>query len=86
MEPIRNRPADRGREDLVTDPGARDLQRDGGRRDFIQEPGQQDLARDRGMQDLVHLEAWLTDRFPDQIALARVSPRSGAYAGRLRRE
>lgn len=86
MEQFRPRPADRGREDLVSDPGARDLQRDGGRRDFLREPGQQDLVRDRGTQDLVHLEAWLTERFPDQIALARVSSRSGAIATRLRRE
>lgn len=86
MEQIRRRPAERGREDLLSDPGARDLQRDGGRRDLLREPGQQDLARDRGTQDSVHLEAWLTDRIPNETVVVRISSRSGAYVSSRRRD
>lgn len=86
MEQFRPRPADRGREDLISDPGARDLQRDGGRRDFIREPGQQDLVRDRGKRDLDQLEAWLTDRLPYEVTLSRTSARSGAFSTRRRRD
>ena len=44
-------------------------------------------AASRGeLQDLIHLDAWITDRFPDQMALARLSPRSGGFTPRLRRE
>jgi hypothetical protein len=34
---------------------------------------------------MARLEAWLTDRFPDETSLAQISGRSGAYAALRRR-
>jgi hypothetical protein len=86
MEQFRPRPGDRGRRDLLTDPGSRDLVEDGECRDLFRDPGEQDLLRDRGTRDSFRLEAWLNGRIPDERILQRVSLKSGAFAVRRRRE
>lgn len=86
MEESRPGLRDRGRQDVLSDPGTRDLLQDGARRDLRRDPGRQDLLRDRGVIDGAQLEAGLANRIPDEITLARVSGRSGAYAIQRRRE
>jgi hypothetical protein len=73
---------DRGGEDILRDPGRRDLERDGTRRDLLFAPGAQDRVRDRGAQELVALGAIRSGTLPGEISLARASVRSGGAAVR----
>ena len=86
MEPTRPRPIESGRRDLLLDPGSRDLLDDGERRDLLQDPGEQDMVRDRGVRDSFRLDAWLTGRLTDEVAVTELAGRSGAYAIPRRRD
>jgi hypothetical protein len=69
-------PVDRGKLDLLSDPGHRDLLEDGERRDLFRDLGEQDLARDRGVQDTVHLGAAWGGLIPEEVVLEHLSARS----------
>jgi len=80
MEPARTGPVDRGRRDLLSDPGTLDIIRDGERRDLLCDPGRLDLVHDPGAHESFVLGVSLTGRLPDEIVLALETGRSGAFA------
>jgi len=79
MDGPRPRDQDRGRVDLLTDPGVRDLLEDAEERDLSRDPGLQDLVRDLGICDALRLGVLPTERLPNEARLAISSARSGGF-------
>ena len=75
---------DRGRMDILSDPGALDLICDGEWRDMFRDPGAQDLVRDRRARESFRLEVLLSGHLPEEICLAISSGLSGGFAASKR--
>jgi hypothetical protein len=76
---------DRGGQDLISDPGNRDLDEDGFRRDFLGDRGVRDLVQDLWAGDSSDLGVAASGFHPDELVLSPSQFRSAARAtGRKR--